>query len=362
MLDLSNLPRFDEISTKTANAIATLPPGWPIEIGHETTGPIRLEVANPGTFQADDIDIIASSTLGEFRLRFPNRLLDKLSDVCLPDWQDEISDGFFFKCRLIYLLHQLIKPTPLAPFDWTFLPREPSDCTVPLSLWFQMTIEGEVFPAALSIITCDLMCVQKIAPQRTVLKRRLDVAVATRVFLPSMSLPISDMQQIAPGDALILPGQHPGDLATTLEIAGVIRWRCQLSKSATTCLSIISLEETMNNPNSQTDDEFAPADDAAVGIAEDVTDNFAEQGMHGTTDLSGIRVQIDFCLTSRTVPLSTLESLEPGVTFDFDVDLAAPIIISANGQPLGKGRLIQIGERIGVRIERWAMPADRSDA
>ena len=365
MLDLSSLPNLDETATKAANLIAGLLPRCPIEIGHETTGPVQCDVANPGQLQAGDIDIIASSELGEFQLRFPNALLETMSDVCLPDWRDESDDGFFFKCRLIYALHQLIRPTPLANYEWDFMPAEPSDGTEPVSLWFEFSVEGEVFSATLSIIACDLVGIQQIIPQPGLAQNRLDVAIKSSLFLPSLSLPLSDMQQIAPGDALILPGQYPTDLTTTLDIAGTVRWQCQLRKDNNTDLVVVSLEDSMDNAHSQIEDESPLGDDSKpveAATFENATDTPVDVVAGDTAALSEIPMKLDFCLASQTLPLSQLEGLAPGVTLDFAFDLAAPIMISANGQTLGKGCLMQIGDRIGVRIEQWAKPAEPPNA
>ena len=121
----------------------------------------------------------------------------------------------------------------------------------------------------------------------------------------------------------------------------------------------------MDNAHSQIEDESPLGDDSKpveAATFENATDTPVDVVAGDTAALSEIPMKLDFCLASQTLPLSQLEGLAPGVTLDFAFDLAAPIMISANGQTLGKGCLMQIGDRIGVRIEQWAKPAEPPNA
>ena len=58
------------------------------------------------------------------------------------------------------------------------------------------------------------------------------------------------------------------------------------------------------------------------------------------------------CLDRQPATCGELRSLAAGYSFDLGKDLRAPVDILANGRKIGSGELIQIDERIGVRVNR----------
>jgi type III secretion protein Q len=69
-------------------------------------------------------------------------------------------------------------------------------------------------------------------------------------------------------------------------------------------------------------------------------------------DVDSVPVTLVFELGRTQLALGELRSLAPGYSFDLGKDLRAPVDILANGQKIGSGELIQIDERIGVRVNR----------
>ncbi|HMR29946.1 MAG TPA: type III secretion system cytoplasmic ring protein SctQ [Geminicoccaceae bacterium] len=69
-------------------------------------------------------------------------------------------------------------------------------------------------------------------------------------------------------------------------------------------------------------------------------------------DLDSMPVTLVFELGRTQLALGELRTLAAGYSFDLGKDLRAPVDILANGQKIGSGELIQIDERIGVRVNR----------
>ncbi|HET6468614.1 MAG TPA: type III secretion system cytoplasmic ring protein SctQ [Geminicoccaceae bacterium] len=81
-----------------------------------------------------------------------------------------------------------------------------------------------------------------------------------------------------------------------------------------------------------------------------------ETGPAGEPEIAGelesVPITLVFELGRVQVPLGELRTLAPGFSFDLGKDLRAPVDILANGRKIGSGELIQIDERIGVRVSQ----------
>ncbi len=60
-------------------------------------------------------------------------------------------------------------------------------------------------------------------------------------------------------------------------------------------------------------------------------------------------IELTFDVGRIQVPVAQLRTLQSGYLFELETDLDTPVTILANGRPIGKGRLVQIGERVGVQ-------------
>ncbi len=69
-------------------------------------------------------------------------------------------------------------------------------------------------------------------------------------------------------------------------------------------------------------------------------------------DLDSVPVTLIFELGRLAVPLGELRALGEGYAFDLGRDLRSPVDIVVGGKKIGSGELVQIDERVGVRITR----------
>ncbi|PTY03467.1 YscQ/HrcQ family type III secretion apparatus protein [Verrucomicrobia bacterium LW23] len=73
----------------------------------------------------------------------------------------------------------------------------------------------------------------------------------------------------------------------------------------------------------------------------------------GTGALEQIPIQIVFEAGELQVPYSQLLTMQPGYVFELPALAERPISIRANGMIVGRGELLQLGDRIGVRITEF---------
>lgn len=106
--------------------------------------------------------------------------------------------------------------------------------------------------------------------------------------------------------------------------------------------------DSMNDPVH--DDE--PAAQAAAGQ----DDKPSTEAAAGTGDdpLAQLPLRVDFSLGEVELPLAELARLAPGYVFSLADDIAhARVGIRANGHRVGHGRLVAIGDTLGVQLEGW---------
>ena len=66
--------------------------------------------------------------------------------------------------------------------------------------------------------------------------------------------------------------------------------------------------------------------------------------------MDDIPVKLVFQLGETRMKFRELMNLQPGYIFEMDSDLNKPVTIKVNGRPVGRGELVEIGDRTGVRV------------
>ncbi|MEM0926057.1 MAG: FliM/FliN family flagellar motor switch protein [Planctomycetota bacterium] len=73
-------------------------------------------------------------------------------------------------------------------------------------------------------------------------------------------------------------------------------------------------------------------------------------------DVDRLEIPLQFRIGELDLPLQRLKSLQSGYIFELQAPVSQPVTISTGGRPIGFGKLVQIGDRIGVQlteIESW---------
>lgn len=74
----------------------------------------------------------------------------------------------------------------------------------------------------------------------------------------------------------------------------------------------------------------------------------------GGSDLKDIGIELSFQLGNITLPLAELRQLQSGYIIELPEGVdQAEVKVLANGSPIGGGRLVAIGDRLGVQLTQW---------
>ena len=112
-------------------------------------------------------------------------------------------------------------------------------------------------------------------------------------------------------------------------------------------------EEDEDDEDEDDDDEDPSLDDQEGSNAEGADQRAqapdAVQGS-GNLDTDGLSITIDFNLGHGMVRIADLRTLTPGYIFNLEEEPGAEVSIIAGGQEIGRGEIVQVAERLGIRI------------
>jgi type III secretion system YscQ/HrcQ family protein len=96
------------------------------------------------------------------------------------------------------------------------------------------------------------------------------------------------------------------------------------------------------------DDGIETGDAGPENEATDLSVALSETGKVRLAD--SVHLTLTFDVGETQMSLQQLRSLLPGYTFELDTRVESPVAIKAYGQSIGRGSLVQIDERLGVRL------------
>jgi type III secretion protein Q len=157
--------------------------------------------------------------------------------------------------------------------------------------------------------------------------------VPLRLEVGEMKIPLAALRAVALND-LLLPDTHIDAAAPAVRLRADSRH----SVRATLKESSLVIESTLQ--------EEPPMDPSS--------DKAAISGASGLASLDGIEVRLGFDLGGKTLTFGELAALQPGQVLALDVALPRLVAIRANGSLIGRGELVQLAERVGVRVVELA--------
>lgn len=101
------------------------------------------------------------------------------------------------------------------------------------------------------------------------------------------------------------------------------------------------------------EDEDADLEQDESLITEDADEDVQASGevrSSGNIDADVLNVNIDFNLGRGMARIADLRALAPGYIFTLEEEPGAEVAIIAGGQQIGRGEIVQVAERLGVRI------------
>ena len=145
--------------------------------------------------------------------------------------------------------------------------------------------------------------------------------------------PMKILCQAEPGD--VLRFSSPPEPALTLEANGLPLWTASLSDGKIAILGV--LNKTKNPPEAAMSDT---PENAGAPPAEGLS----------RENLEALEIILTLELDERRISLGELAALGPGQILDTTASLDAPITIKAGGRAVGRGRLVGVGDSLGVLI------------
>ncbi|MCP3877887.1 MAG: YscQ/HrcQ family type III secretion apparatus protein [Sulfitobacter sp.] len=83
-----------------------------------------------------------------------------------------------------------------------------------------------------------------------------------------------------------------------------------------------------------------------------------QETLPGGLDPESVEVRLTFDLGQLSISLGDLQQIQPGYNFELDMPAMASVRIRAGDQVIGRGELIQIEERLGVRVTELFAPTN----
>lgn len=133
------------------------------------------------------------------------------------------------------------------------------------------------------------------------------------------TMPYADYRELVPGDVVVPDVWTPASGEVRLVVRG--------PRS-----TLLAGRATIEEQNITLGEAMAPAQ---------------ENTMQNTDDLE---VKLTFELDNRILTVGELKSLEPGYTFRLTKDAGSIVTVLANGRPVARGCLVDIGGAVGVQL------------
>lgn len=341
--------RLPEAAAALVNRLAR--PRMPFEADVEglplrlAPGAVLLEPAPP---IAEAVELGLAVAGGRLALRLPGAVLDRLARALQPDLE-RLPDGPAGPLLLELALAPLLEAAErVVQARITIESLAPAHEAAPgPTLRVEGHLAGEPFPARLDLGPGPLavpgspplealLALVEAAPARAAPVAALPLAV--RFVAGHTRLTLRQFESIEPGDAVLPDLWYPARGETRLTLGENLVAEARTDRHTS----------TLRTP-------FRPAaeDPAASGVsvmAKDQAGGAAEA--RSEPGLDAVNVALTFELGRRTLGLGELKALGEGHVFDLGLDPESPIDLIANGARIGQGEIVEIGERIGVRVVR----------
>ncbi|MGF3025710.1 type III secretion system cytoplasmic ring protein SctQ [Methylobacterium aquaticum] len=360
-IDAPAVPRHrprTRVGTATAALLNRLArPREPVEVVVEglslrlAPGAIRLD---PVPAVAGAVDLVLDAAGERLVLRLPGTVLDRLARALQPDLPGlpgEPAGSLLVELALAPLLAaaERITGTTLAVASV----RASSEASSGhMTLLVEGHLTGEPFRAQLDLgppspaapgsrrLAAVLALIEAAPPRAAVLSA---LPVVLRFVAGHVRLTARQLAGLEPGDAVLPDLWHPasGEIRVVLGdgLVAVARTDCHTS--------------TLRTPFGPAAlDPAAASGDAAMTQVQAGTGAAVEGSGMPEAGLDTVGVSLTFELGRRTLGLGELKGIGEGHVFDLGLDPAQPVDLVANGVRIGRGEIVEVGERIGVRVVR----------
>lgn len=347
MLDLSNLPCVDSATARIHQALLALPAGLPLPVdGAE----VQLTWHASRGLPATAVSLSCETAQGSCVLCVEAGLVDRLADVTLPGWREESASALPVAWRLTVVLDALLRATSLGAGRLRVqLAPGRTDPTF-AALGGTLTVDGASGSFLLSGLQCAPDLIEGLASAvraPALPDARLRFPALCR--LGQLTLALGRLRTLDAGDVLLLPQTEGPGVETALLLADGSQWRGLLRDDGS--FEAIARQERSQAVTEMTHD-LLMSDEDDLPLSPGGFDP-EDAGLEDLGTVADLPVVLDLQFHRSLVPLAEFSRLTEGSFLDLGIDLGQPVRIRANDCTVGSGHLVQIGDRVGVRIERW---------
>jgi type III secretion protein Q len=156
------------------------------------------------------------------------------------------------------------------------------------------------------------------------------------------AFPVTILRAAEPGD--VLRFSCPAQPALTLEVAGRALWTASLADGKITIEGIL-------NKNPEEAAMSAKPENVGISAAGAEAPGLSREA------IDALEITLTLELDERRLTIGELAALGPGQILDTSASLEAPVTIKAGGRAVGRGRLVAVGDSLGVLISSLELDA-----
>ena len=339
-LILDKLPRIAPEKASMSEALRRLVKAASLE-GPNTPIPIGgFSECSQRMFSAP-LEFEIGSRYGKTAVTLECKTIELVLDALLPEWRGEDEQNLPFEWAAILAFDLVTRGTQLESLDAKInVGKQPAKSGP--RFFGKGNFSGMQHLVAISVVEARLGLPLPLA-ERAISNLPLHLPAFFDLKLPSITLDLADLGEIGKGDVLMVPNQNPEQLFVNLCINDGSHWTGHLTDNG----CFFARTNIRELGNMDTEEAIYPeTQDLEAGMEDQMPEN------HGQ-DFLDLPMNVDFQFHRKTMTLADVKELAPGAILDLGIELSDPVSIRVNERHVGKGQLIQIGERVGVQILRW---------
>ncbi len=213
--------------------------------------------------------------------------------------------------------------------------------------WWSVAVTGLGSEPARIVVGCGRAELVRLA-ERDMLAPRPNWMALRRVLtvdgyttLGRLTLPLASLRALTSASLIVLPKADPADVMVRFARA---LYTLADADGGLRCMQIVPI-----------DDPAARDDGKGLGAVE-MTKDLDHAGAEGIATMLDVTLDLD--LGRVTVPIAELESWAPGAIVPLERPVREPgieVTIRANGKAIGVGDLVEIDDRLAIRLTRLSL-------
>lgn len=364
MLDISSLPQISRGEASFVNRAISARPGLSVDFAAEADAEaVRLGIGLTDDWPAGTAfqTLRVAGDIGDFFLQASTDAVDALSDVMLPGWRDENSSALPPVWRGIYAAGMVIGMTALAGEPFEIAPGDADPADYPSFVNLAISIGDAEHVVWIGMRAADPAKLSRLVPPSASEAHQMrDIPIRARPQSHVRTVPIETLSSLVRGDVILFDAE-PGTIPAWIHFGRGTRLLGSLERDGRFVIGDADGKDAIMDDELRNDASFddEPSNEETLDGSGEVSEpnaleHASEQGISVPEHLGMLPVDVEIAHLPVTLRLSEVSSLGAGSVLDLRLDLSASVEVRANGERVGRGRLVQIGESVGVQISQWS--------